>query len=45
MLGHAIVRLLSAGCKFHGRHSTYAKGAGLVAVHPDKPAADLRDKS
>ena len=45
MLGHEIVQLLSAGYKFYGRHSTYASGARLVAVHPDKPAADPQDKT
>ncbi|MEU6252474.1 DUF4157 domain-containing protein [Streptomyces sp. NPDC047043] len=45
MLGHEIVQLLGAGYRFHGRDSKYAKGARLVAVHPDKPAVDPEDKT
>jgi len=45
MFGHGIVQLLSAGYQFYGRHSTYANGARLVAVHPEEPAADPQDKT
>ncbi|MGW4288084.1 eCIS core domain-containing protein [Streptomyces sp. NPDC004673] len=45
MLGHELLQLLRAGYQFHGRESTFAQGARVVAVHPDKPAADPGDKT
>lgn len=45
MLGHELLQLLRAGYQFHGRESSFAQGARLVAVHPDKPAADPGDKT
>ncbi|WP_413927872.1 DUF4157 domain-containing protein [Kitasatospora albolonga] len=45
MLGHEIVQLLDAGYQFFGRESTYAGGARLVAVHPDKSVVDPEDKT
>ncbi|MCC3778962.1 DUF4157 domain-containing protein [Streptomyces sp. UNOB3_S3] len=45
MLGHEILQLIESGYRFHGRESTYAHGARLVAVHPDRPSPAVGDKT
>ncbi|MFD0146976.1 MULTISPECIES: eCIS core domain-containing protein [unclassified Streptomyces] len=45
MLGHEILQLLESGYQFFGRESTYAQGARLVAIHPDRPAPAPGDKT
>ncbi|REK87640.1 hypothetical protein DY245_25675 [Streptomyces inhibens] len=46
MLGHEILQLIESGYRFYGRESTYAQGgARLVAVHPDRPAPAVGDKT
>ncbi|MFC8272886.1 DUF4157 domain-containing protein [Streptomyces sp. NPDC057271] len=45
MLGHEILQLLESGYQFFGRESTYAQGARLVAIHPDRPAPAPGDKA
>ncbi|MFF9015614.1 DUF4157 domain-containing protein [Streptomyces sp. NPDC014870] len=45
MLGHEILQLLESGYQFFGRESTWAQGARLVAIHPDRPAPAPGDKT
>ncbi|MDT9691571.1 DUF4157 domain-containing protein [Streptomyces sp. P9(2023)] len=45
MLGHEILQLIESGYQFFGRESTFAQGARLVAVHPDRPAPAPGDKT